>query len=218
MKKLVTICAAVVTILAISGVAQANMQTYSIVDYPAYQIDTKYPLYTDHVSGTIIADPETDVISFASFTITAGNGGASYTVASASTGHPVTGPAYYIDVTPTQILVTPYNPSNSLGYGDLRLYGSTGLSGSNSTAVLQWYTPGDPWVAGSNNWAGYTGTVGGKGSGPLFASDHDATPFTVPVNGSRDTMVVATLVPAPAAVLLGMLGLGAAGLKLRKLA
>jgi len=206
MKRIVTTCAAVVTILAISGVTQANI--YSIVDYPAYQIDTKTSLI-DHVSGTITADPTTGVISFASFTIA---GATSYTVASATID------PYYVHITPTQITLTQTNPTNPLGYGNLRLSGLTGLSGSNSTAVLQWYTPGDPWVAGSNNWAGYTGTVGGKGSGPLFASDHDATPFTVPVNGSRDTMVVATLVPAPAAVLLGMLGLGAAGLKLRKLA
>jgi hypothetical protein len=200
MKKVFIICAAAAVLLAVSGVAQAAVKTYAIVDYPAYQIDTVTGL-VDHVSGTITADPTTGVIDSASFTITAGNGGASYTVASASTGHPVSGPDYYIHVTPTEILVTPDNPSNPLGYGDLRLYGPTGVSGANSSAVLQWYTPGDPWVPGSMNWAGYTGTVGGKGSGPLFASNHDATPFTDP-NGSRDTMVVATVVPEPPSVAL----------------
>jgi hypothetical protein len=207
MKKLITICALLTMVLVLSGVAQAAPVNYSIVDYPAYQSDTTTGL-TDHVSGTIVADPTTGVISSASFTITGGSGTA-YTVASALIGHPVTGPAYYIHVTPTQILVTPNNPSNPLGYGDLRLYGSTGVSGTNDSAILQWYTPGDPWVVGSNNWAGYTGTVGSKGSGPFFASDHGATPFTNPT-GSRDTMVVATAVPIPAAIWLlgsGLLGL-----------
>jgi hypothetical protein len=205
MKKVFLVTAFLV-MLAMSGTAQASLVNYSIVDYPTYQIDTMTHL-ADHVSGTIIADPTTGVIESASFTITAGNGGASYTIASATID-----PLLYVQITPTQILVTPNNPSNSLGYGNLRLSGSTGVSGNNSTAVLQWYTPGDPWIVGSNNWAGYTGTVGGHGSGPLFASDHDATPFTNPA-GSRDTMVVATATPIPAAVwlfgsgLVGILGL-----------
>lgn len=65
MKKLITICAVVTMILVLSGVAQASMVTYYIVDYPAYQSDTKYlpSVYTDHVSGTIIADPVTGVSS-----------------------------------------------------------------------------------------------------------------------------------------------------------
>jgi len=198
MKRIVTTCAAVVTILAISGVTQANI--YSIVDYPAYQIDTKTSLI-DHVSGTITADPTTGVISFASFTIA---GATSYTVASATID------PYYVHITPTQITLTQTNPTNPLGYGNLRLSGLTGLSGSNSTAVLQWYTPGNPWVAGSNPWPGYTGTVGSKGSGPLWAAAGGL--------GTDYPWVVATVVPVPAAVLLGMLGLGAAGLKLRKFA
>jgi hypothetical protein len=214
MKKLAVVMAAIV-LLAIGTAAQAAVKTYSIVDYPAYQTDTKYPLFTDHVSGIIKADPTTGIIDSASFTITAGNGGASYTVATAYTGHPVTGPAYYIHVTPTQILVTPYGNSNSWGYGDLRLYGSTGVSGSNSSAVLEWYTPGDPWVDGSNNWAGYTGAVGSKGSGPLFASDHAATPFYNP-NGSRDSMVVAIAVPEPSSMVALLAMLSPIGLVFRR--
>jgi hypothetical protein len=195
MMKNVWLLAAVLALLAIGSAARATTQTYSIVDYPAYQLDTSTG-QADHVSGTIIADPTTGVIGSATFTIT---GATSYTVASASTGHPVTGPAYYIQVTPTQILVTPNNPSNPLGNGDLRLYGSTGVSGSNSSAVMQWYTPGDPWVVGSNNWAGYTGTVGSHGSGPLFSSSLWASSWGGPfplAGGTRGTIVVATVVPA----------------------
>lgn len=203
MKNLLIMCSVVGIVLAVGGLAQAALQTYAIVDYPTYQTDTMTGL-VDHVSGTIIADPTTGVIVSASFTIT---GTSSFTVASATID------PYYVVVTSTEILVTPINPTNPLGYGNLRLSGSTGVSGSNSSAVIQWYTPGDPWVAGSNNWAGYTGTVGGKGSGPLFASDHGAIPFTNPA-GSRDTMVVATVVPEP--ITLALVGLGGLLLRRRK--
>jgi hypothetical protein len=198
MKKVITICAVVIMMLAVSGVTQAANKTYAIVDYPDYQIDRRTGL-VDHVSGTITADPATGVIASASFTITAGDGGASYTVVSALTGDPTSGPAYYIHVTPTEILVTPNNPSNPLNYGDLRLYGSTGLSAPDDSAIMQWYTPGDPWL-GSMNWAGYSGVACSNEKislAPRFASNHDATPFTVPIPGSRDTMVVATVVPEP---------------------
>jgi hypothetical protein len=185
MKKLVTICAAVTMIFVFGIAAQATMLTYSIVDYPAYQVDTSTSL-TDHVSGTIIADPTTGVISSASFTIT---GTTSYTVASATINAAVN-----VSVTPTAIILTQAAP-----YGFLDLKGSTGVSGANSTADLQWYTPASPWVVGTMDWAGYMGTVGSKGSGPLFASGQVAPEF------SYYPWVVAT-VPEPATM--AILGLG----------
>lgn len=190
------LAAVVVILLATCSMAQSAALTYSIVDYPLYQPDSNVAGRTDHVSGTIVADPTTGVISSATFTIT---GAASYTVAAATID------PYFVTITPTQILVTPYNPSNPLGYGNLRLSGSPAVGIS---AVLQWYTPGDPWIAGSNNWAGYMGTVyQGKTRYAEFSSDHDATPFTNPT-GSRDTMIVATVVPEPSSLLALAGGLG----------
>lgn len=191
--KTISICAAVTIILVLSGAAQAALQTYSIVDYPAYQLDISTGL-TDHVSGTIIADPITGVIDSASFTIT---GATSYTVASATIDAAVN-----VSVTPTEITFTQAAPD-----GFLDLKGSTGVNGSNSTADLQWYTPASPWVVGTMDWAGYMGTVGGKGSGPLFASGQVAPEF------SYYPWVVARVVPEPATMCL--LGLGALSL-LRK--
>jgi len=82
------------------------------------------------------------------------------------------------------------------------------VSGVNSSADLQWYTPANPWVVGTMDWAGYTGTVGGKGSGPLFASGQVAPEF------SYYPWVVATVVPEPATI--GLLGLGALSLIRRR--
>jgi hypothetical protein len=185
-KKLITICAVLGMVLAASGAVQATMVTYSIVDYPAYQLDTMTGL-TDHVSGTIIADPTTGVISSASFTIT---GTSSFTVASATISSAVN-----VSITPAEITFTQAAPD-----GFLDLKGSTGVSGANSTADLQWYTPANPWVVGTMDWAGYMGTVGSKGSGPLFAAGSVAPEFTY------YPWVVATSVPEPATLLL--LGLG----------
>jgi hypothetical protein len=150
-------------------VPSATIQTYSIVDYPVSQIDTVTGL-TDHISGTITADPTTGVIYSASFTIT---GATSYTVASAAID------PYFVHITPTQITLTQTNPSNPLGYGNLRLSGSTGVSGANNSAVVQWYVPGDPWVVGSYPYPSYMGTVGSKGSGPLFAGGLGNSPWVV---------------------------------------
>jgi hypothetical protein len=194
MKRLITICAAVVTILAISGVAQANITTYSIVDYPAWQLDTVTHL-TDHVSGTIIADPTTGVISSASFTITGAT--SSYTVASATIAAP-----YYVVVTPTEIYLPSATPE-----GFLRLSGSTGVSGVNSSAILWWYTPANPWVVGTMDWASYSGQVGSHGSGPYFAS----APYTPSVHFEPYSYVVATAIPVPGAILLGSIGVGLVG-------
>jgi hypothetical protein len=49
---------------------------------------------------------------------------------------------------------------------------------------VQWYVPGNPWVVGSYPYPSYMGTVGSKGSGPLFAGGLGAYPW-----------VVATVVP-----------------------
>jgi hypothetical protein len=77
---------------------------------------------------------------------------------------------------------------------------------------LEWYTPGQPWIAGSNNYAGYLGAVllaNGKNYGADFAGD-GATPFTQGgVNGSYESFVVATVVPEPATITLFGLGLTA---------
>jgi PEP-CTERM motif len=195
MKKLITICAVVMMILVLSGVAQAALQTYSIVDYPAWQLDTMTGL-TDHVSGTITADPTTGIIDSASFTITGAT--SSYTVASATPTTP-----YYIVVTPTEITLSLAAPD-----GFLKLSGSTGVSGINNTAMLSWYTPANPWVVGTNDWQGYTGQVGSHGSGPYFAGG------PVLPDKSYYQWVVATAVPEPATMCL--LGLGALSLIRRK--
>jgi hypothetical protein len=185
MKKLITICAAVTTILVLGGAVQAAVQTYSIVDYPAGQIDTMTGL-ADHISGTITADTTTGVIYFASFTIT---GATSYTVASAAID------PYYVHITPTQIILTQTNPSNPLGYGNLRLSGSTGVSGANSSAVVQWYVPGNPWVVGSYPYTAYMGTVGSKGSGPLFAGGLGDYPWVVATVIPEQTPTTAAALP-----------------------
>jgi hypothetical protein len=176
----------IVATMAYTSNTWASIITYAIVDYPAYQVDTNTGL-TDHVSGTITADPTTGALMSASFTIT---GGTSYTVASATINAAVN-----VSVTPTEIILSQAAPD-----GFLDLKGSTGVSGANSTADLQWYTPANPWVVGTMDWAGYMGTVGSKGSGPLFASGQVAPEFTY------YRWVVATAVPEPGTLLL--LGMG----------
>jgi hypothetical protein len=186
MKRLMIAVLSVAMIVSASN-AWADMLTYSIVDYPTLQIDTMTGL-TDHVSGTITADPMTGLIGSASFTIT---GSTSYTVASATIFSAVN-----VSVSPTEITL-----SSAASYGFLDLKGSTGVSGANSSADLQWYTPADPWVVGTMDWAGYMGTVGSKGSGPLFASGQVAPEFTY------YPWVVATVVPEPSTLVL--FGIGA---------
>jgi hypothetical protein len=176
----------IVAMMAYASNAWAEILTYAIVDYPAYQVDTVTGL-TDHVSGTITADPTTGLIVSASFTIT---GTASYTVASATINAAVN-----VSVSPTEITLTSASPD-----GFLDLKGSTGVSGANSTADLQWYTPANPWVVGTMDWAGYMGTVGSKGSGPLFASGQVAPEFTY------YPWVVATVVPEPGTLVLLCMG------------
>ena len=206
MRKLVTICAVLGMVLAVSGVAQAALQTYSIVDYSAWQLDKNTGL-TDHVSGTIIADPITGVIDSASFTIT---GTTSYTVASA------TFDSYYVHISPTQITVTSTNNNSPYGYGDLRLSGSPSGSPAFGIATLEWYTPQDPWIAGNNVIASYTGAVynsSGKARGAEFGTSVLLYPPQAPSN-EYPTWVVATVVPEPATMCL--LGLGAFALRRKK--
>jgi hypothetical protein len=189
----------IVAVMASASNAWASIITYAIVDYPTYQVDTVTGL-VDHVSGTITADPTTGALLSASFTIT---GATSYTVASATINASVN-----VSVTPTEIILTQAAP-----YGFLDLKGSTGVSGANSTADLQWYTPANPWVVGTMDWAGYMGTVGSKGSGPLFASGQVAPEFTF------YPWVVATVVPEPGALALlslaGLAGLAAMWIRRR---
>ena len=115
-------------------------------------------------SGTIMADPNTGLITSASFTIT---GATSYTVASATID------PYYVHISPTQITVDAYNPSNPLGYGNLRLTGTPSGTPAFDVATLQWYTSSDPWMAGNNTIAAYTGVVNnnsGKARGADFGT------------------------------------------------
>ncbi len=179
MKSVLVVMTAIV-LLAIGSAAQATMQAYSIVDYPALQTDTIATGRTDHVSGTITADWTTGVIGSASFTLM---GATSYTVASA-----VIDP-YFVHITPTQITLSQVNPSNPLGFGDLRLSGATQVSGFN--AILEWYTPGDPWVEGSNPWPAYIGQV--------FQSKNHPLDFAAGGLGAYP-WVIATAVPEPSSL------------------
>ena len=181
------------TLLLMGTAAQSAIQTYSIVDYPAYQTDTKTGL-TDHVSGTIIADWATGVISSASFSIT---GTTTYTVASASFA------PYYIHISPTQITVSSTGNSSPYGYGDLRLTGTPTGSPAFEIATLEWYVPSDPWVDGNNTIAAYTGVVcnnTGKDRGAEFATSVTLYPPQHP-SGDYPTWVVAVAVPEPSSLI-----------------
>jgi hypothetical protein len=191
---------AAIALLAIGSAAQATMLTYSIVDRPAYQADTKVSGQTDHVSGTILADPTTGVISSASFTIT---GATSYTVASAT--FDLNPYHYFVNISPTQITVTsmPVTGNNPYGYGSLCLKGAPSGSPAFDLASLNWYVPHDPWIAGDNTIAAYTGSVynnSGKARGADFSESVLLYPVQQPPT-PYPTWVVATVVPEPSSLL-----------------
>jgi len=191
MKRVITILLVIAAIIAIDSTVQAGLKTYYIVDYPAYQMDGVTGV-TDHVSGTILADPDTGVISSASFTLTGASG--SYTIDPA-----VIDSRVYVHISPTQITIDRNNPDNDLGFGSLILR-SEG-SGFPS-AVLQWYLMGDPWVPGSFNYDWYYGE---------YKTDKKTLLVNFGSGTVGDSMVIAQ-VPEPATMLL--LGLG--GLLVRK--
>ena len=187
MKKLVTICAVVLMVLAVSGVAQATMQTYSIVDYPSYEIDLNTGL-TDSISGTIMADPTTGNIESATFTLTDGYG-TQYTIA--SWNYISNGGMYGLTAT-----VSPSDITLTTGRGPLIFDGTTS-SGNNVSMI--WNPSGDQYqgvVTSSDYSVQYLQFVGN--------ADFHSPSFP---------LVVATI-PEPATICL--LGLGGLLLRRRK--
>jgi hypothetical protein len=93
------------------------------------------------------------------------------------------------------------------------IFWSTDINGnfiSGATVTIKLMTGATYTYSDTSNWDAFTGFISGSPIASMTATNGDWA--------TMDHLYVGNPVPVPAAVLLGMLGLGAAGLKLRKLA
>jgi hypothetical protein len=201
-----------VAMMASASNAWAVALTYAIVDYPIHQTDINTGL-TDHVSGTITADPTQPIGSqllSATLTVQASNG-TNYvgTNVSFMTNARVT-------ITDTQILITeptvPVPTADDGSGGFLGLTGNFGGSTNNYVSV-QWMS--EVRAGGGAYAMGYLGNAS-VGHGATYASWGDPAlsyTYTTPTAGgglmSAYPVVIAE-VPEPSTLVL--LGIGAVSL------